>query len=354
MTTPAARLARLKCNPFLDGPLPALTDEEKQAAEQLFGRDAPLEPGDEPRSWAFDLYSVLERRRLALEQIPGRSDVVRRLRAAVWRWLFGPEPASDEEYTASLASTVFWLVGDDDAADLLEQALRAFYIDPNQVSRIDAGLAPLTDERLFGRVKGGDSGKKPRQRGALDGVHAPLIVADVKRDAGVLRTVCSVVAQRRFVRSGATDTKDYFARVAIVTRERPSDISPNVVCVDLPPLADRPGDIDATLATYLRREGASVPEPSRREVRTRLLAERTDLRGAIARAWASLPSDSVAEAAAGPATPPDNLAAGAMTLDQARTWYAQHVRSLCRSDREAARRLGITRVTLAKLLKSPT
>jgi hypothetical protein len=51
---------------------------------------------------------------------------------------------------------------------------------------------------------------------------------------------------------------------------------------------------------------------------------------------------------------PAALLAGAWTVSDARTWYARHVRAMCASDVEAARRLEINRGTLARILRDET
>lgn len=352
MTTPLERVAKLKTNPFVASANAALDDDDHAAALALFGPDAPLESGNEPQPARYDAYAMLERRRLALDQLPGRSISVQRLRATLWRWLLGPDPLRLEDYSSALASTVLWVVGDDDAADLVEAALRGFHIDPGDVVRIDASLAGLTEELLFGRSKSQNSSKKPRRKGAIEDVHAPLIVADARRDASVLRTVCEAAAHRAYVRLGSSETRAFAARVAIVTRERPAETPSNVVVFELPALHERPADIDATLAAHLKGDAAALGEPQRHSVIDCVLAHKTDLRGAITRAWASLPPET--SEGAEPQLEvviPSELVMGTMTLEQARMWYAHHVRATCRSDREAARRLAITRVTLSRLLK---
>jgi len=345
---------------------------------------------------------------VALEQLAGVSPAIVELRAAVWRACFGDslyqsmrmQPLLREQHLLVLAETGC-------GKELVAQAVAAAAPRgaPHEVVNAAALPADLIEGELFGYVKGAFTGAAADRQGRIAAADGGTLFLDEIADlAGSLQPKLLRVVETNEVsplgsnRAQRVDVR-YISATArplekMVDRgEFRRDLFQRLarVVIEIPPLRDRPEDIEPIASALFRRFTARIEEAGEvtastshlsrlalLEVRFHAWLGRSDahkhswpgnvrelenlVRSWVLGAGEASPSPAIATTTAsgdqpsGPTLPDTEVARildGQATLREVEDWYIRHVLARVNySQRAAAKQLDIDRGTLARRLKS--
>lgn len=321
---------------------------------------------------------ALAGRALALERglapLVGTSEPLRGALETVWRACFGPSLAQADALDDALRETPVWIHGEtgtgrqvvaEAVAASCQGRLKRSLAEwrPGSVARVDATTLDESEQvhALLANIADDEDGSLPDA----------LLVTDVAR----LQPRAQAALSRRVE---GPESRDPNAPRLIVTAQTGPSVAAaegvpvallrplSSITIELPPLRTRREDVfaiaihEATtfglgddvavrsrIDAFLTGPAARHPWPGNlRELRAVVrelvlgIEPRLDARNEL-----RAPPSSRAPAA---------LVSGAWSMDDARAWYARHVRAMCPSDVEAARRLDINRGTLARILRDAT
>jgi DNA-binding NtrC family response regulator len=326
--------------------------------------------------------------RATLERLVGNSPQMREVRVQGWAAAFGENLQHALGLASLLQETPVLLLGETGTGkELLAQSLCAaapgrwddkngWKPGPNDSLNLAALPEDLTLSALFGHKKGAFSGAGQNRTGVLERCHGGAVFLDEVADlppsaqAALLRAL----QEGRVRRLG--DDEDAPAALRLISATHHDLLARahegkfrldlyhrlSSVILELPPLRERLDDVELLaesiitarvspelrpvlkerFATFLDNSGRDYEWPGNvRELvavvhalclglQPRLASARAPVHGAI----------------------PSQLLERCYTLEEAKRWYARHVREGCTTMAEAAQRLGIDRGTLRAMLPS--
>lgn len=337
-------------------PWPAMTELARRFpkpvrsdAPALAGRALTLERGLAP------LVGASEPLRLALE--------------AVWHACFGPSLAATDTIADALRETPVWIHGETGTGrHLVAEAVAASCQGrlkrsqaewrPGEVARVDASTLDEAEqvEALLANIVDDDT----------------LPDALLVTDATELAPRAQAALARRV--EGPESRDPNAPRLVVTARCSPAVAAAegvpaallrplSSITIELPPLRMRRDDVFSIAMTELSALGLGDDVGARSRVDAFLIGAAArhpwpgnlrELRAVVREVVLGIAPrlDARNELRAPPSTrAPAAVVSGAWTMNEARSWYARHVRAMSASDVEAAKRLDINRGTLARILR---
>jgi DNA-binding NtrC family response regulator len=337
---------------------------------------------DESRSTCMELGARALEVEGLLDAIVGNTPVMHEVRAAAWGAAFGRDLARVRDLAAIIRSTPVLIQGETGTGkELVAQALgrsmegkwenERWTPAPFEPVHLASIPDTLVEEALFGHDRDAFTGAKSRKPGVLERCDGGVVFLDeiaelpLKTQVALLR----VLQEGKVRRLGGTEDVRAAPRIISATHKdleglvREGSFREDLyhrltACVlRLPPLRERIGDL-LHLAVHEMRD---IPLEAQLQLRQELEQHLETRDGyhwpgnvrelfKIVRSLAlGIPPQPLAPPPSG--NVPAGVAAGKWTMDQVRRWYAEHVSSQGGSQVEIARRLGLDRHTLGRLLK---
>lgn len=324
----------------------------------------------------------------ALDAIVGDSEVMREVRRDTWAAAFGESLAVTVARASLIRTTPVLIQGETGTGkELIGQALgraeqgvwnkKTGQWSPAPFEAVHLGSIPeaLVADALFGHEKGAHSTASKEQKGILEKCHAGAVffdeIAELPKSTQVALLRC--LQEGKVRRLGALVDVDARPRILSATHQSlPNLVSQDVfrrdlyhrlsaVIIQIPPLRARPTDIPL-IAEHILIDVAASERGPLLELVKQWLAEQPNYAwpgnvrelGLVVRALALglAPKRNEPGVTSTDALLPKKLVDGEWTMEQVKRWYAEYVFRRSSSQIEAARRLGMDRGTLMKLVKS--
>jgi transcriptional regulator with GAF, ATPase, and Fis domain len=240
-----------------------------------------------------------------------------------------------------------------------------------------AALAPtLVESELFGHERGAFTGAEARREGVFERARGGTLFLDEMGDLdpGLQAKLLRVLQEKRFERLGGSETLSSDVRIiaatnrdlrqAVESKNFRADLfyRLNTFPIEIPPLRERPSDVDALAAFFVERAGVELEKPTLSLAQEALFSLRAwgwpgnvrELENTISRA-AILADDLILPEhlalGGGHAPPPENSSGPATVRQMERSLIEAALDRHAGNRTHAARELGISLRTLQYRLK---